>query len=200
MDGFDAVAGRERRQIAEEMGETIAQERADRLVERGLRRQRGGSRPDRRGRLRRQEAARALGLALDAEPDRHRLDHLKTVGEQRRGRAGLELELDFAEQLASLAGEEEAGIQRDLDRRAADIHRPRRPADVGAELRLESLAADDLGEVARSRGVEQGQIRLGRGRLHFLFVPFEHAPIGICGPFEAENAGAVLPPDAQRGA
>src|SRR5208282_3557251 len=118
MDGFGAVAGRERGQIAEEMAQTVVQERADRLVERRLRRQRRGMRADQLRQLVRQEAPCALGLALDAECDGQRLDHLKTVSEQRGGPAGLELELDFAERLASLAGEEEAGIECDLDGRA----------------------------------------------------------------------------------
>src|SRR5208337_1327216 len=115
---------------------TIAQQRADRLVERRLRRQRRGLGADQRRRLMRPEAPCALGLALDAKPERKRLDCLKTVGEQRGGRPGFELELDFAERLASLAGEEESGIERDFDRRAPDLDRPCRPADVGAELRL----------------------------------------------------------------
>ena len=114
------------------------------LAQRGRRHLRGA-----RKRLARDQAVAALGLALELELERERFRDRRGVAQQRGGVAGLELELDLADRLAPLAGDDVAAIDADLGaRRAVDHDRGERRAK-----RVSNTVAARAARRARSRPV-----------------------------------------------
>ena len=105
---------------------------------------------------------------------------------------------DFNSSSISAVGSRRSPANRNPSSKATSIAAPfvstvraaRRISEPKCALR--GFAAGQVRHLARDRLVEQREIRLGRRRLHFLFVAVEGAAIGIRGPLEAEDVGAVL--------
>ena len=183
---LDLVARAERRKVAEEMGEAVAQDGGDRLVERRVSTKDGIVGPDRLGRFECQQRMSAFGLALKPESDGERFDQREAEVEQLNLIARLELEFELRDRRALFSSNGSLG-RSDLDHSAVRTDGSGGAADVGAELRRQRLCSGQDLDLPGDRFVEQGEIGLPGRRHDFCFLAIRGARIVRRRPLQAHD-------------
>ncbi len=123
--------------------------------------------------------------------------------EQRRRRAAEQLELEFGQRQAGLAGDELALVAGKLDLHAGAAHAAHDAPDVGGKQRLQQGGVDAGGaqRIAGRRAVVAGEVELGLAAL----VQQHHVVLGaredaVAARLECLHPMAVLAAQAQRDA